>query len=145
MSFLNTCLIVRAVSRGSDLINCSCKTKAFQFLHTYADNAWQLRLTRHLADDILKSKFLNIFLLILSKFNWNFFLSVQLTTCQHWFRYWHGAKHETSHYLNQCWPNLLMYICTTRPQWVKTMTHGKNGCHSADDIFQQMHLHSISL
>ena len=36
-------------------------------------------------------------------FHWSFFLRVQLTIFQHWFRYWLGAVQATSHYLNQCW------------------------------------------
>ena len=32
-------------------------------------------------------------------------------------------RHATTHYLNQWWPSLLMYICITRPQWV-------NPCHA---------------
>ena len=36
-------------------------------------------------------------------FHWSLFLRVQLTTSQHWFRYWLGAGQATSHYLNQWW------------------------------------------
>ena len=35
--------------------------------------------------------------------HWSLFLGVQLTICQHWFRWWLGAGQATSHYLNQCW------------------------------------------
>ena len=36
-------------------------------------------------------------------FQWSFFLRVQLTIFQHWFRQWLGADQATSHYLNQWW------------------------------------------
>ena len=35
------------------------------------------------------------------KFHWKFFLKVQLTISQHWFRQWLGTEQVTSHYLNQ--------------------------------------------
>ena len=44
---------------------------------------------------------------------------VQLSMCQYWFRWWLSAEPVTSHYLNQWCLSLLMYICTTQPQWVK--------------------------
>ena len=47
------------------------------------------------------------------------FPRVTLTISEHWFRLWLGADPSTSHYLNQWWPDLLMHICVTRPQWVK--------------------------
>ena len=37
------------------------------------------------------------------KFHRSLFLRVQLTTVQHWFRYWLGAVQARSHYLNQWW------------------------------------------
>ena len=37
------------------------------------------------------------------KFHWSFFIRVQLTISQHWFRWWLGADQATSHYLNQWW------------------------------------------
>ena len=37
------------------------------------------------------------------KFHWSLFLRFQLTSLQHWFRYWLGAVQATSHYLNQWW------------------------------------------
>ena len=46
------------------------------------------------------------------------FPMLQLTICHHWFRLWFGAKEPTSHYLNQWWRNLIMYV--TRPLWVNT-------------------------
>ena len=58
------------------------------------------------------------FILFLIEFHWNMFPGVELTLCQHWFRWWLGAEQATSHYLNQCWHNLLTHICITRPQWV---------------------------
>ena len=53
------------------------------------------------------------------KFHWSFFLMVQLTIYQHWFRYWWLADQETSHYLNQSWHSPPTHTCVTRPQWVK--------------------------
>ena len=52
------------------------------------------------------------------KCNWSLFLGVQLTIFQHWFKWWIGAAHATSHHLNQCWPSLLMHICVSRPPWI---------------------------
>ena len=37
------------------------------------------------------------------RFQWSLFLRIQLTTFQHWFRWWLGAGQATSHYLNQWW------------------------------------------
>ena len=47
----------------------------------------------------------------------NLFLRVQLTTFEHWFKYWLGAGQATSHCLNQCWL-IHWHICVTRPRWV---------------------------
>ena len=56
------------------------------------------------------------------KFHWSLFLGFLLTIGQHWLRLWLGAKQVTSHYLNQCWPNSLMYICVTRGRWVMCLS-----------------------
>ena len=48
------------------------------------------------------------------KFYWSLFLTAQLTINQHWFRWRLGAELATSHYLNQCRPDLLTHICDTR-------------------------------
>ena len=37
------------------------------------------------------------------KFHWSLFIRVQLIIFRHWFRWWLGAVHATSHYLNQWW------------------------------------------
>ena len=37
------------------------------------------------------------------RLHWKLFPRVQLTTFQHWFRYWLGAWRATSHYLNLWW------------------------------------------
>ena len=37
------------------------------------------------------------------RFHWSFFLMVQLTIFQHWFRQWLGADQATSHHLSQWW------------------------------------------
>ena len=52
------------------------------------------------------------------KFHWSLFSRVQSTIFQHWFRWWLGAGQATSHYLNQCWYDLLTHICVPGPQWV---------------------------
>ena len=44
----------------------------------------------------------------------NLFPMVQLTTCQHMFRWWLGFEQATSHYLNQREPSLLTHIHVTR-------------------------------
>ena len=72
---------------------------------------------RHFAGDILKCIFLNEFFCILFEFHWSLFLSVELTTGQHWFMEWFGADQVVSHYLNQCWPSWLTHICGTRGRW----------------------------
>ena len=41
-----------------------------------------------------------------------------------------------SHYLNQCWPSLVLPYGITRPQWVNTLRQEQNGCHFADNIFK---------
>ena len=47
---------------------------------------------------------------------------VQLTTYQHWFRWWLGAGQATSHCLNQWWLHYqCIYICVTLPQWVNSL------------------------
>ena len=51
-------------------------------------------------------------------FHWSLFLRVQLTISQHWFRLWLDDEEVTSHYLNQCWPDSLMLLCSTRGGWV---------------------------
>ena len=38
------------------------------------------------------------------EFHWSFFLRVQLTISQHWFRYCFNPEQATSHYPNQWWP-----------------------------------------
>ena len=37
------------------------------------------------------------------RFHWYLFPRVKLTLFQHWFRYWLGDGHATSHYTNQWW------------------------------------------
>ena len=37
------------------------------------------------------------------RFHRSLFLRFELTLLQRWFRYWLGADHATSHYLNQWW------------------------------------------
>ena len=44
------------------------------------------------------------------RFHWNIFPRLRLAISQHNFRYWRGGEQATSHYLNQCWANLLMHI-----------------------------------
>ena len=61
------------------------------------------------------------------KFRWSWFLRVQLTKSQHWFRKWLGADQATSHYLNQWWPTSLTHICGTRGRLVKWTTNSI--CH----------------
>ena len=43
-----------------------------------------------------------------TRFHWSLFPRVQSTIFQHWFKLWHGAIQEPSHYLNQWW---LVYWC----------------------------------
>ena len=37
------------------------------------------------------------------RFHWSLFLRARLIISQHWFRWWLGAVHGTSHCLKQCW------------------------------------------
>ena len=47
------------------------------------------------------------------KFHWSLFPRVKLTIFKHWFRLWLGADQAMM-------VSLLMHICVTWPQWVKT-------------------------
>ena len=58
------------------------------------------QICHHFGDDILKCLFLNENVWILIRFHWCLF---QFTVFQHWFRWWLGADHATSHYLNKWW------------------------------------------
>ena len=49
------------------------------------------------------------FIVSLFIFPWNMLPRVQLSICQHWFRWWLGNEQATSHYLNQCGP--IVYWC----------------------------------
>ena len=62
------------------------------------------------------------FSVFLFEFIWNIFPGIQLSICQHWFGWWLGTEQVTSHYLNQCWPSLLMSIWVSLPQWVKMVS-----------------------
>ena len=68
---------------------------------------------RHLADDIF-----NAFVMKLCGILIRLFLRIQLTISENWSREWLGTEQATSHYLNQCWPILLMHICSTRERYV---------------------------
>ena len=46
-------------------------------------------------------------------FHWSWFLGVQLTIFEHWFRQWLGADQASSHYLNHWWLDYRR-ICVTR-------------------------------
>ena len=66
---------------------------------------------RHLADDISKWKILH--------FGSNFTVPKTPTDKSAWF----GAEQATSHYLNQCWRNSLLHICSIRGRWVNAKRH----------------------
>ena len=51
--------------------------------------------------------------------HWRWFLGVQLTQFQHWFRQWLGADQGTTHHMNPWWLSLVTHMCVTRPQCVK--------------------------
>ena len=53
------------------------------------------------------------------KFHWSFFLRVQLTISENWFRKWLGIEQAASHYLSRCLPDSLTHICGTWGRWVK--------------------------
>ena len=64
-------------------------------------------------DNISQTTFWNVFSSMKMfefrlKFHWSLFLRIQLTILHHWCRWWLGAVHGTSHYLNQWW---LVYRC----------------------------------
>ena len=68
------------------------------------------------------------------KFRWILFIRGQLTTFQHWFRWWLGADQAPSHYLNKWWLDyrriyaslgLNELICIDNTGW---------NCHKQDDI-----------
>ena len=63
---------------------------------------------------ILQRKFSNTFSLKKTLMSWfkcllKSFSRVQLTSSQHWCRWWLGAKEATSHHLKLCWPSLLTH------------------------------------
>ena len=72
----------------------------------------------HYADEIFKCILLIKCFVFWLKFHWNWFLKVQSTINQDWFRWWLGAKQATSHYLNLWWTCSLVPYGVTRPQWV---------------------------
>ena len=69
------------------------------------------------------------------RFHWILQWSI-LIIIQHQFRYWLGIRQETSHYLKQWSPCLLMHRCGIWPQRVNSSPPGQNGCHFTDDIFK---------
>ena len=71
---------------------------------------WPRQNGRYFADEIFKWIFLteNVWISI-TIWLWSLLLRVQLTKIKHWLKWWLGAEHVTSHYLNQWWPTLLMY------------------------------------
>ena len=54
------------------------------------------------------------------KFHWSLFLSFQLTTSLPWFRKYLGVDHGDKPVSEPMLVSLLMHICVTQPQWVKT-------------------------
>ena len=120
----------------------------------------------------MKFYILGIFKLILITYGWGFsceisWLSLDLTddnsTLVQAMAWCHQA---TSHYLSQCWPNLMSPYGITRPQWVNSLQYfylvnsskgmlpwgqhhllmfehqlippGQNGYHSTDDNFRSI-------
>ena len=71
------------------------------------------------------------FFILIKKNHRILFLSVQLTTTQHWFRWWPGAEWATSHHPNQCWPDLLKHICGTSGRWVKLHISCRRMCFAS--------------
>ena len=63
------------------------------------------------------------------------FLKVQITIFQHWFRYWLGANQATSHYLNQCWHSSLMHIWGTSRTLVNFLGHLSDQTNGREDPF----------
>ena len=94
---------------------------------------------RHFVNSIFKCISLNknqgtcIFIRISLKY------APRIATMKPWFRWWLGAK-QASHYLNQCWPSLLMHICVTRHQWVnnKSALISGNGLALSQETFQYL-------
>ena len=69
----------------------------------------------HFAEDIFKLIFVNENVCI--QISLIFVPTVQLTICQHWFRYWLGDEKAKIHYLNQWWsPTEDIYVIMS--QWV---------------------------
>ena len=73
----------------------------------------------HFAGNIFRCIFMNERFVFWLKFHWSLFLWIRSTIFQHWFRQLLGAKYKTSHCQNQCWPNSLEYISSTRWRWLK--------------------------
>ena len=103
----------RQAARGARI----CETSLLKQLHAVL-SLWDQPIVnsspppgqngRHFAYDTLTCMLMNAFWF---EFRWSLFLKVQLTISQHWFRYWLGIEQATSHYLNQCLPSSLTYIC----------------------------------
>ena len=57
-----------------------------------------------------------------------------------------GTEYVTSHYLNQCWPDWLTYICDTRGRWVyRVSVKGSENIHYNDVIMGAMAFKITSL
>ena len=54
-------------------------------------------------------------------FHWILFPRVQLTVTKHWFTKWLGAESATNHYRNQCLPDSVTPIFSTRGRWVNLL------------------------
>ena len=81
-----------------------CHENPQHFLSSFTLTHWG----RDQIDAILQTTLSNAFswMKILEfrlRFHWSLFLWVQLTIIQHWLRWWLGAVHSTSQYLNQWW------------------------------------------
>ena len=70
----------------------------------------------HFMNDIFKCIFMNEKFCTLS--NWTWFIGVQFTISQHWFRWWLGAKQAQAITWTKHWPSS-WHICSSCGRWVK--------------------------
>ena len=57
------------------------------------------------------------------RFHWSFFLRLELTIFQHWFKYWLRTDQATSHYMNQYWR---IYASLGLNEWSEEWRHMNN-------------------
>ena len=106
--------LIGSLGRSFSEISIGIQTFSFKKIHLKC----RLRNDVQKMAAISQTTHLNAFSWIkMLNFHWSFFLRVQSTIFQHWFRWWLRADRAQNHYLNQWWLDH-RHNCVTRPQWV---------------------------